>query len=119
MLDIKNKKAQDIIDAINKHEKDKEEILKNCNGAVYLEILVPDVKKEDFEKWQLGEPMKNMGYSFLAQNCTGATMTVFLNNLERICDKYKKDNPMAMIGNMISMMKNNMVIKEEDLDDES
>lgn len=121
MLEVKNKNkdVQEIIDSINEHEKEKIEILKNCKEVAYLEIIVPEIDKETFEKWQLGEEIDNIGYTYIGQSSKSRTAVVFFNTLEGIYEKYQKQYPTVIFGNLLSQLKNHMVIDKEDDKDES
>lgn len=114
---IKNPNLKQLPKEINDHDKTRKEMIEKCDGGIYLEIFIPNLTQEEFEKWQLGEPIEDAGYSFCVGEATNRTRVVFHNALHGFVDKFEKDNPMVMLGELVSQMRNKMVIDEEDLDD--
>lgn len=114
---IKNDKLEQLPKEINDHEKIRKEMIEKCDGGIYLEIFIPNLSQEEFEKWQLGEAIENAGYSFCVEEATNRTRVVFHNSLRGFVDTFEKDNPMIMLGELVSQMRNKMVIDEEDLKD--
>ena len=115
---IKNPNLESIPKELNKHDKIRKEMLEKCDGGIYLEIFVPNMSKEEFEKWELGESIENSGYTFCVGEAKHSTHVVFHNVLCSFKHEFEKDNPMVMLGELVSQMKNKMVIDEEDLNDD-
>ena len=114
---IENPKLEQLPKEINEHDKIRKEMIEKCDGGVYLEVFIPNLSYEEFEKWELGGQIENAGYTFCVGEATNRTQLVFHNAIRGFIHKYEKDNPMLMLGDMLSQLKNKMVIDEEDLDD--
>ena len=117
MLRIKNENAQTVIDNFNKREKRRRDILKNCDGCIHLEILVPNPTEEQFENWELEIGDEDMGFTALSQQATVYAEVVFLNQLEGLIRQFKQDHPEAVLGHMMSMFKNSSILDEKEAED--
>lgn len=114
---IKNPKLKQLPKEINEHDNLRKEMIEKCDGGIYLEVFIPNLSEEEFEKWQLGESIENAGYSFCVGEATNRARVVFHNALRRFLNDFEEDDPRVLLGEMIAQMKSKMVINEEDLDD--
>ena len=110
------KKEIGLIEEFDKATKIARETIKD-NEGLFMVVAIPKIKKDEFEKWQLGESLKLV--DVMCSSCTGRELTVYFNLLSHARDRLIKREPMVLMGDYISRIKSRLVIDEEDLKDES
>lgn len=118
---INIKEQKKAIEHLNKLDEKRTEIIeqikKDKGGFIHIEILLPDVSEEEFELWEHEEGLTK-GFASINTATTGATITVAYNMLQRMINDIEEQTPEVKLHNLISQLRRNLTIDEEDLDDE-
>lgn len=89
-------------------------MIKKSKGGVVLFISVPNINKDEFEGWSLGEPLKGVNMCMAGAN--SPTLSVLTNMLHETIDRLEDRNPEVKLLSMLAGIKNRLTIDEEDLD---
>lgn len=113
----KKKIMKESIEKIESNTKDCIELLKDKDGCAYVQLCLPNINKEQYEKWQLGQEGID-GSSVFMTACNTPTLVVLLNQMEMLLDKVRKDHPEIVSAELEAQIMNRMVINEEDIEEE-
>ena len=103
-------------DVKEKYEKAKK-LLKESGGGAFMLIAIPNISKDEHEKWSLGETIDVANLA--VYSCNSYTLSALNNLLAARVAEIVKDNPDVLLLDALSQFKGHMIIDEEDLKDES
>ena len=112
----KNKGVKGTIDYIKKASDEAIKLIEENNGGACLLIAVPNIDKEKYEKWQVGEGTESV--DCLSVSCNTASLSILHNAMIARTEEIIENYPAINLLMLQASFKQNFVIDEEDLKNE-